>query len=174
VFRYFHIRGSVASASHTREDKVSQAALRFLGLKDGVCMLLTILVILGLGLAAGVLVGLMGIGGGILLVPVMVYVLKMEQHTAQGTSLLILLLPVGLGALREYWKQGQVDVRAGVLCAVGMLLGAFGGSLVALPMGQRHLQGVFGCFMMAAAILLWNKTRGQAAPQPSEAENPHG
>jgi uncharacterized protein len=137
-------------------------------------MSLTILLILGLGLAAGILVGLMGIGGGILLVPAMVYVLKMEQHTAQGTSLLILLPPVGLGALRAYWKHGQVDLRAGILCAVGMLVGAFCGSIVALPMAERHLQGIFGCFMIAAAILLWNKTRAQAVPETSKAENPHG
>jgi uncharacterized protein len=137
-------------------------------------MSLAILLILALGLAAGILVGLMGIGGGILLVPAMVYVLKMEQHTAQGTSLLILLPPVGLGALRAYWKHGAVDLRAGILCAAGMLVGAFGGSIVALPMAERHLQGLFGCFMMTAAILLWNKTHTLAAPQPSEAESPHG
>ena len=79
-----------------------------------------ILVILVLGLAAGVLVGLLGIGGGVVLVPALVYALHMDQHLAQGTSLLVLLPPIGLGALREYWKEGQVDVRAGILCAAGM------------------------------------------------------
>ncbi len=118
-----------------------------------------ILVILLLGLGVGVLVGLLGIGGGVALVPAMVYLLHMDQHMAQGTSLFILLPPIGLGALREYWKQGQVDLRAGILCAIGMLVGAYAGSLVALPMNSQDLKGLFGCFLMLAALLLWRKTR---------------
>jgi uncharacterized membrane protein YfcA len=118
-----------------------------------------IAVILLLGLAVGVLVGLLGIGGGVALVPAMVYLLHMDQHMAQGTSLFILLPPIGLGALREYWKQGQVDLHAGILCAIGMLVGAYGGSLVALPMDSQNLKGLFGCFLMLAALLLWRKTR---------------
>ena len=115
------------------------------------------LIVLLLGLGVGVMVGLLGIGGGVVLVPAMVYLLKMDQHLAQGTSLFILLPPIGLGALREYWKQGQVDLRAGILCVLGMLLGAYGGSLVALPMRSRKLEGLFGCFLMLAAVLLWRK-----------------
>jgi len=84
-------------------------------------------IILLLGLGVGVLVGLLGIGGGVVLVPAMVYLLHMDQHLAQGTSLFIMLPPIGLGALREYWKQGQVDLNAGILCALGMLFGAYGG-----------------------------------------------
>ena len=118
-----------------------------------------ILVILLLGLGAGVLVGLLGIGGGVVLVPAMVYLLHVDQHLAQGTSLLILLPPVGLGALREYWKQGQVDLRAGILCALGMLAGGYLGSQMAIPMASRNLKGFFGCFLMLSALLLWKKTR---------------
>lgn len=116
------------------------------------------LITLALGLGVGVLVGLLGIGGGVVLVPAMVYFLHMDQHLAQGTSLFILLPPIGLGALREYWKQGQVDLRAGILCAVGMLSGGFAGSLVALPIPSRELKGLFGCFLTLAAILLWRKS----------------
>jgi len=89
----------------------------------------------------------------------MVYLLGMDQHLAQGTSLFILLPPIGLGALREYWKQGQVDLRAGILCALGMFLGAYGGSLVALPLASRHLKEMFGCFLVLSAILLWRKAQ---------------
>lgn len=117
------------------------------------------LMILLLGLGVGVLVGLLGIGGGVVLVPAMVYLLGMDQHLAQGTSLFILLPPIGLGALREYWKQGQVDLRAGILCAMGILFGAFGGSLMALPMPSRNLKGLFGCFLVLSAILLWRKAQ---------------
>src|ERR1700704_6529427 len=115
--------------------------------------------ILLLGLLGGVLVGLLGIGGGVVLVPAMVYLLHMDQHTAQGTSLFVLLPPIGLGALREYWKQGQVDLKAGILCALGMLVGAYAGSLMALPMPSRNLKGLFGCFLMLASLLLWRRSQ---------------
>jgi uncharacterized membrane protein YfcA len=132
------------------------------------------LIILLLGLGVGVLVGLLGIGGGVVLVPALVYLLHVDQHMAQGTSLFILLPPVGLGALREYWKQGQVDLRAGVLCALGMLLGAYAGSLVALPMESRHLKGLFGCFLMLAALLLWKKSRLDSSARRAGAEMARG
>jgi uncharacterized membrane protein YfcA len=121
-----------------------------------------ILIVLLLGLGVGVLVGLLGIGGGVVLVPAMVYLLHMDQHMAQGTSLFILLPPIGLGALREYWKQGQVDLHAGILCALGMLFGGYAGSLIALPMPSRRLKGGFGCFLMLAALLLWRKTHSDS------------
>ena len=118
-------------------------------------------IVLLLGLAVGVLVGLLGIGGGVVLVPALAYLLRMDQHLAQGTSLLILLPPVGLGALREYWKQGQVDLRAGVLCALGILVGGYLGGLIAVPIASRHLQLLFGCFLILAAFLLWRKPEPQ-------------
>jgi uncharacterized protein len=118
-------------------------------------------IVLLLGLVVGVLVGLLGIGGGVLLVPAMVYLLGADQHVAQGTSLFILLPPVGLGALREYWKQGQVDLRAGILCAAGMLAGGYAGGLIAVPMSSRDLQALFGGFLMVAAALVWQKPERQ-------------
>lgn len=118
-----------------------------------------ILIILGLGLIVGVLVGLLGIGGGVVLVPAMVYLLAYDQHLAQGTSLFILLPPIGLGALREYWRNGQVDLRAGIFCAIGFLLGGYGGGLIAVPLPSRDLQGIFGFFLILSAVLLWRKTQ---------------
>jgi len=132
------------------------------------------LMILLLGLGAGVLVGLLGIGGGVVLVPAMVYLLGMDQHLAQGTSLFILLPPIGLGALREYSKQGQVDLRAGILCALGMLFGALGGSLVALPMSSRNVKGLFGCFLVLSAILLWRKAQVETRAPIAGGERAHG
>jgi uncharacterized membrane protein YfcA len=134
---------------------------------------MTLITIL-LGLCVGVLVGLLGIGGGVVLVPAMVYLLGMDQHLAQGTSLFILLPPTGLGALREYWKQGQVDWRAGILCALGILLGAYGGGLAALPIPSRHLKGWFGWFLMASAILLWRKGQLEGRARAGEKEQAHG
>jgi len=121
----------------------------------------TILLVLLLGVAAGILVGLLGIGGGIVLVPAMVHLLHMDQHLAQGTSLFILLPPIGLGALRQYWKAGNVDLRAGILCAVGMILGAYIGGKIAVPMSTQLLKGLFGGFLMFSAVLLWMKAASQ-------------
>jgi uncharacterized membrane protein YfcA len=132
------------------------------------------LIILLLGLVGGVLVGLLGIGGGVMLVPAMVYLLHMDQHLAQGTSLFILLPPIGLGALREYWKQGQVDLNAGILCALGMLVGGYAGSLIALPMPSRNLRGLFGCFLMLSALLLWRKTQLEARPASASVDTARG
>jgi uncharacterized protein len=132
------------------------------------------LIILLLGLGVGVLVGLLGIGGGVVLVPAMVYLLGMDQHLAQGTSLFILLPPIGLGALVEYWKQGQVDLKAGILCALGILVGAYAGSLIALPIASRNLKGLFGCFLVLAAILLWRKAQLESGQPTAEGERIHG
>ena len=118
-----------------------------------------IVMVLLLGVTAGILVGLLGIGGGIVLVPAMVHVLQMDQHLAQGTSLFILLPPIGLGALREYWKAGHVDLRAGIFCAIGMVFGAYIGGRIAVPMPTTMLKGFFGAFLMFSAVLLWFKTK---------------
>jgi len=122
-----------------------------------------ILTVAILGLVVGVLVGLLGIGGGVVLVPAMVYLLHFDQHLAQGTSLFILLPPIGLGALRGYWKNQQVDLRAGIICAIGFTLGGYGGGRIAVPMASQRLQAVFGFFLMLSAFLLWRKTRQAAA-----------
>ena len=120
---------------------------------------MTIVIILLLGLAVGVLVGLLGIGGGVVLVPAMVYLLGYDQHLAQGTSLFILLPPIGVGALRQYWKNGQVDLQAGIYCAIGFLLGGYVGGKIAVPMDSRRLRGIFGFFLILSAVLLWRKTQ---------------
>jgi len=88
-----------------------------------------------------------------------VYLLRMDQHLAQGTSLFILLPPIGLGALRQYWKAGNVDWRAGIFCATGMILGAYAGSKIAVPMPTNILKGLFGAFLIVSAALLWFKAK---------------
>lgn len=124
--------------------------------------------ILLLGLAAGILVGLMGIGGGTIVVPAMVCLLGMSQHMAQGTSLFMQLLPVGLGALWVYWKAGEVDLRAGIVCAVGILVGGYAGGSIAVGIPARVLQALFGLFLMVSAALLW---RQAAQPAPGKPTN---
>jgi uncharacterized membrane protein YfcA len=125
--------------------------------------------VVALGLVVGVLVGLMGIGGGVVLVPAMVYLLAMDQHVAQGTSLFLQLPPLGLAALLVYWRKKQVDFPAGAICALGFLLGGFFGSKIAIHMNSRDLRGAFGIFVMVAAALLWFKSRPLATGRKVDA-----
>jgi len=120
--------------------------------------------VLLLGLAAGALVGLMGVSGGIIIVPMLAHVLGFEQHLAQGTSLLLLLPPISLGAMLEYWKTGDVDFRAGMACACGALVGGYGGSLGALQLSASHLKAIFGVFLMTAALLLLRQVLAASGP----------
>lgn len=112
------------------------------------------LFVLLLGLGVGLAVGLMGVGGGIVLVPALVYLLHFGQHLAQGTSLFLQLPPIGLGALHTYRKNGNVDLQAGLVCAAGFFAGGYFGSLVALEIPARELEIIFGVFLMGAALLL--------------------
>ncbi len=124
--------------------------------------------VLLLGLGVGVAVGLMGIGGGSVLVPALVYWLGMDQHVAQGTSLLPLLAPIGAGALYLYWKQRQVDWRAGLISAAGILVGGYFGSVIAIRTPSRHLSGMFGIFLMVTALLLWSRSRASQATERAD------
>jgi uncharacterized membrane protein YfcA len=122
-----------------------------------------------MGLVVGVLVGLAGIGGGVVLVPAMVYLLAMDQHMAQGTSLFLQLPPLGLGAMLTYWRKGHVDLWAGIMCAVGFFIGGFFGSEVAIKMASSDLKGAFGIFLIVAAVLLWFKSCPQSLEKKSNA-----
>ena len=115
--------------------------------------------LMALGAISGLFSGLLGIGGGIVIVPALVYLLGMDQHIAQGTSLFILLPPLGLGALAVYWKKHEVDLRAGIVCAVGFLLGGYFGGRIALGISSRVLQSLFGVFLMFSAAMLWRQSR---------------
>lgn len=119
--------------------------------------------ILILGLVVGTLVGLLGIGGGIVVVPALVHIFGMDQHLAQGTSLFILLPPIGLGAVMVYWKKGQVNLPAGVMCALGVLAGGYFGGLVAVDLPSSVLRALFGLFLMLSALLLWRRSKPQAS-----------
>ncbi|HXZ10769.1 MAG TPA: sulfite exporter TauE/SafE family protein [Candidatus Sulfotelmatobacter sp.] len=114
-----------------------------------------ILRIIFLGCATGVVIGLMGVGGGFIVVPALVYLAGMSQHVAQGTSLFILLPPIGLGALAVYWKAGMVDLKAGAVCAAGLLVGGLVGGIFAVGIPPHILRPVFGAFLMLAAAALW-------------------
>jgi hypothetical protein len=99
--------------------------------------------ILLVGLVVGVVSGVVGIGGGILFVPALVWLLGMSQHKAQGTSLGALLLPVGLFAFIEYYREGNADIRVALLLAAGFLVGGYFGAVGAQHIPEVWLRRVF-------------------------------
>lgn len=111
----------------------------------------TVLFIL-IGLSAGILSGLFGIGGGILIVPALIYICGFTQLKAQGTSLMILLPPVGLLAFLEYYKKGNVDIKAGIIICISLLIGASFGGKFAQYISTGVLKKGFAVFMLLVAI----------------------
>ena len=112
----------------------------------------TIIILLSIGLMAGILSGLVGVGGGIIIVPALVYFLSMNQHEAQGTSLAVLLLPVGILAVYNYYKSGYVDIPATLIIATTFLVGGFIGSKISIAIDQAMLKKVFGIIMLLLSI----------------------
>jgi uncharacterized membrane protein YfcA len=106
------------------------------------------LLALMIGLAAGLLSGLFGIGGGVLIVPGLVYLLGFSQKLATGTSLAVLLPPVGIAAVLEYRRHGSVDLRTAALIAVAVVVGSWIGARVAGGMDARLMKGLFGVFLV--------------------------
>ena len=113
--------------------------------------------LVAVGLAAGILAGLFGIGGGVLIVPALLYFAKMPIKMATGTSLGALLLPVGLLGALTYWRAGNLDVRASGLLAVGLFFGAFVGARLAQASPPALLQRLFALFLMVVAVRLFLK-----------------
>lgn len=114
----------------------------------------TIILLVIIGIAAGMLSGLVGIGGGIIIVPALVYLLTFSQKQAQGTSLAILLLPVGILAVINYYRDPQVnlDVKVVALITLGFLVGSYFGSKLALSLPDALLKKVFAVFLMLIAL----------------------
>jgi uncharacterized protein len=96
--------------------------------------------------------GMVGIGGGLIIVPALVYFLGMSQHTAQGTSLGLILLPVGILAVLSYYKQGHVDIKIVGLLAIGFIAGSYFGSKISLSLPQETVKKIFAVMMILIAV----------------------
>lgn len=106
------------------------------------------ILLLALGLVAGVASGLVGIGGGIIVVPALVFLFHLSQHQAQGTTLALLVPPIGLLAAWAYYQQGFVDIRIAALICVGFVLGGLIGAKLSLGLSDHTLQRVFGVALL--------------------------
>ncbi len=105
-----------------------------------------------IGVAAGVAAGFFGVGGGILIVPALTFLAGFTQEKATGTSLAVLLPPVGLMAVLEYYRHGNVDLKAGLIIACGLVLGAWMGAMGAHKIGEAWLKMYFGLFLTLIGV----------------------
>jgi uncharacterized protein len=119
----------------------------------------TIILLIIVGLLAGILSGLVGLGGGVIIVPALVFLLGFSQHQATGTSLGILLLPAGIFAVMNYYKKGFIDIKVVLLIFVGFLLGGWVGSKISLSVNETTLKKIFAIalLLIAGKVLFFDK-----------------
>jgi hypothetical protein len=117
----------------------------------------TLLIVIVIGIVTGVTAGMLGIGGAIIMIPALVFFLGFSQQMAQGTSLAVMLPPIGILATYNYWKAGQVDLKVALILAVMFLVGSYFGSKLALNIPQPTLKKIFGVLLLlvAARMLFW-------------------
>jgi uncharacterized membrane protein YfcA len=105
-----------------------------------------------LGVVAGIFSGLIGIGGGIIIVPSLVLLFGLSQHTAQGTTLALMVPPIGLLAALAYYKQGFVDLKIAAFICIGFFVGGLIGAKFALGIPEMVLKKIFGIVLLAVSI----------------------
>lgn len=110
------------------------------------------MILLVIGLMAGLLSGFVGVGGGIIIVPALVFFLGYTQLGAQGTSLAVLLAPVGIFAVMNYYKAGHINVNSAIVICLAFVVGAYFGSKLAIGISQQMVKRVFAIFMMVVAV----------------------
>jgi uncharacterized protein len=115
----------------------------------------TAFLLIAIGLMAGVFGGIFGVGGAIIMIPAMVYFLGVDQHTAQGTSLAVMLPPIGLFAAYNYYKAGQVNIWYAMIIAVSFMVGGYFGSKLALSLPEQLMKKVFAGFLILVALKLF-------------------
>ena len=109
---------------------------------------------IALGLAAGIMSGLVGVGGGILVVPALIFLFGFSQHQAQGTTLAMMVPPIGILAAWAYWSQGYVDIKAAALLCAGFFIGGYFGGRLATSLSSPALERVFGVVLLVVAVKL--------------------
>src|SRR5690242_1293176 len=112
-------------------------------------------ILVAIGVIAGILSGMFGIGGGIIIVPLLVFLAKFTQKTATGTSIAVFVLPVAiLGAIAHY-RAGNVNIKASLIIAAGLFVGSWLGAQVSLGMSDSVLKRAFAVLLVAVAARMW-------------------
>ena len=112
----------------------------------------TILILIVIGLLAGILSGIVGIGGGLLMIPMLIFFLGLSQHTAQGTSLAVMLPPIGILAAMNYYKAGFIEWKFALIIATAFIIGGYFGSKFAISVSPVLLKKIFGAVLLVAAV----------------------
>ena len=117
-----------------------------------------LLILIVIGIITGILSGMLGIGGAIVMIPALVYLLGLSQQAAQGTSLAVMLPPIGILAAYNYYKAGQVEIKFALILAAAFILGSYFGSKFALNLPQAFLKKLFAVLLLlVAARMLFTK-----------------
>ena len=117
-----------------------------------------LVILILIGLLSGVLAGVLGVGGAIIVIPALVFILGLTQHQAQGTSLAFMVPPIGILATWNYWKAGYVNWKFALVLALTFMAGAYLGSLFSVNMPDKILRKIFGILLLAASIkMLFSK-----------------
>jgi uncharacterized membrane protein YfcA len=118
----------------------------------------TIAILLFIGLCAGFLSGMVGIGGGIVIVPMLVYFLGFNQHTAQGTTLFMFLFPIGILGVMNYYNKGSVDMKTAAVICTTFIVGSYFGSKLALSIDKSTITRIFGViFFLISLKMIFGK-----------------
>ena len=117
-----------------------------------------LLILVVIGIITGFMAGMLGIGGAIIMIPALVYFLGLTQQTAQGTSLAVMLPPIGVIAAYNYYKAGQVNIKFALILAATFIVGSYFGSKLAITIPQPVLKKIFGLLLLlVAAKMLFSK-----------------
>lgn len=114
----------------------------------------TCIILIVIGLLAGILSGLVGVGGGILMIPLLIMLLGLTQHQAQGTALFAMLPPIGILAAMNYYKEGFVKWEYAAVMALTFVVGGYFGSKLSINLPDQTVRRVFGVIMLIGAIKL--------------------
>ncbi|TRZ53256.1 sulfite exporter TauE/SafE family protein [bacterium] len=115
----------------------------------------TLLILVLVGLITGAFGGMLGIGGGLILIPALVYFVGLNQHQAIGTSLAVMLPPIGLFAAYNYYKAGQVNLKYALILAIAFMVGSYFTSKIAIKMPENIIKKVFSIFLVLIAIKMF-------------------
>lgn len=119
---------------------------------------MTLLIFLGLlavGLLAGYFSGLVGIGGGVIIVPALILLFGFTQYAAQGTTLALLIPPIGIFAVWKYYKEGYVDIKTAIVICIGFIIGSYFGSVTAVSLPQETLRKVFAIILVILGLKMF-------------------
>ncbi len=114
-----------------------------------------ILILIAIGIITGAVAGMLGIGGAVILIPALVFILGFSQYDAQGTSVAMMLPPIGLLAAYNYYKAGHVNLYFALILAFAFMLGAYFGSKIALNLPQAVLRKIFAVLLLAVAVKMF-------------------